>query len=1180
MGFALLGFFSPRLGLLRSSLLAPVVGLSFSSIVLMVASQAGLPLQECTVYITCLMFVTACVLYFKARTKVPYKALIPYLLIISASAIWVNWPSLKLHFNWLSFVTDDYVNYCLSADRFKQFGFYRIPLIEELRGSDYSQHFWFMHTVALIRFGSEHQLAWISSLTGLRTLQVFMPTILALGLVQICALAGLVLYKGRFRSYAVLASLLLALSPLFVYSVVYQRIAQVGGLAMMLGLVALATATIRTKSRLTVLGLSLPTALLAAALAIFYPEVSPFAAITILIFFFLDWYKTKTFPAARVVLIEYVLVLFFVLLRYNVISYIYGFLFQLETGLVKNDLALSLFPFFLIPSGVSALFGLQDMAADVADPWGSILFFFGVVLLVAVVINAVRYGKRGYPQAVLFAVQGLVAFTLFKNGNDFGTYKMAMFIQPALMATLAISFFEIKPRFLGWISFCSIAALMVTTDIGFTRSSAGKTGTILAEVQNASAALSRTTPRPAINDYWLSGIDNMIAAKLAASVYRGSYIRFPSRNPFPVSHYTIDSDWPLMQWYPYRRVYSYNHSLVSQLDEEVAIPESVFGTHFSELKLKRNPTHYLNLTSERNLFNKMHPDGKTKDDFFVITPVAELQNNIIFIHSTLGSHYYFGDRRNISFYQQEHDYYDVQKMMNGIGRFLLLRIENPTSEIYLRFAATKTLMSPEHKMWSTEATVKATETLSIPLVGSGAANVFVGPLKPVKVGNAFYIAVDMGEEASPFTSTRTGLQALYNHSIPLDYRWLVSYCRDISVISPEEYQAIERPSSVENFPADIVQAKGLQFSGIYEDGWISPEAKIILGKSNPGDVIRMRFQIPRDLKFNKSVGDVKISVTGSLPVIIPLGAGDYDWILPISKPGLETDLRISFSNSARLDKGDERSVSAKIASIKLLSVSKVDFTHPDSPRPPSLGIDPDGWCEAECLFDMPISSSAKGVILTLDYPGWWNLAPETELKINLDNDAPQVFYVKQGRNTLSVLAKPGASVTRVHIKSSQVVSLPKPDNRSRAFCLISAESNDDRALIVRMNGSPLALYKSIDYSKEGALRPPTEGVNSDGWSSKRVVISLPVSRDSNSITFELEYPGWAGLPTENAISIRVDGGKKFDAILKAGKNSFKIPQPIGFSSRTIIIEADKSFIMPGLADGRECAYRLMRVSSN
>ena len=41
---------------------------------------------------------------------------------------------LRFGFGWLSYVNDDYINYCLAAERFKDFGFWRVPTTEELAG--------------------------------------------------------------------------------------------------------------------------------------------------------------------------------------------------------------------------------------------------------------------------------------------------------------------------------------------------------------------------------------------------------------------------------------------------------------------------------------------------------------------------------------------------------------------------------------------------------------------------------------------------------------------------------------------------------------------------------------------------------------------------------------------------------------------------------------------------------------------------------------------------------------------------------------------------------------------------------------------------------------------------------------------------------------------------------------
>jgi hypothetical protein len=298
------------------------------------------------------------------------------------------------------------------------------------------------------------------------------------------------------------------------------------------------------------------------------------------------------------------------------------------------------------------LFGLQALIADIAEPLGSILVFGGAFLLIATALFGLRYTLKGYPYAILLLIQITFAVALFKSGNDFGTYKMAMFMQPVLMAAVVFLFSKIKPKAIFFITSFLLIALMIKVDIEYTRSSAGKGGVIVAEVQNVSAALVKPPAPPKPQEYWLSSIDNIIAAKLAGDVYRGGYLKFPSRDLFPVSAYLINDDWPLMQFYPYRSVYQDARALMSARNELLYKSGQAFGADFSEPKADRKPTQYLSLTSERNLFNKLHSEPSNADSFFVVKPIADVKNLLIFVHSSLGSHYYLGDRKVISFYQQ------------------------------------------------------------------------------------------------------------------------------------------------------------------------------------------------------------------------------------------------------------------------------------------------------------------------------------------------------------------------------------------------------------------------------------------------------------------------------------------------------------------------------------------------
>ena len=108
----------------------------------------------------------------------------------------------RFGFNWISYGNDDMANYTLAAERFLKNSYYFLPEQTQLEGTDYSQHFWFMHALQQIRPGSELLLSWTCSVTGLNPHQVFMPVIFALSLVQICSLGSLILFRGRFRRLA------------------------------------------------------------------------------------------------------------------------------------------------------------------------------------------------------------------------------------------------------------------------------------------------------------------------------------------------------------------------------------------------------------------------------------------------------------------------------------------------------------------------------------------------------------------------------------------------------------------------------------------------------------------------------------------------------------------------------------------------------------------------------------------------------------------------------------------------------------------------------------------------------------------------------------------------------------------------------------------------------------------
>ncbi|MGD1032635.1 MAG: hypothetical protein ABSA05_16015, partial [Opitutaceae bacterium] len=936
-----------KLGVLRSWLLAPGIGMAVVAIPLMIGNQAGFPIGSFARPLAVVLTLATAAALIWRPARFPGRALAPFILAVLFSLFWTAWPALRFGFNWISFVNDDFVNYCLAAERFKNFAFYRIPTHAELAGRDYTQYYWIMHALQLMRFGSEHALAWLAAVTGKPAIQVFMAAIVAFGMAQIFAAAGLVLYSGRCRRQAIWTALLLSFSPMFMFGSLYQLIAQVAGMCLLVTLVALLTAHMATRRRLRVAAYAVPASILGAALCIFYPEVTPFCILTVGLFLVLKGVRTRRLPGAQIVLLEYSIVGTILLLRYNFISYIYTLANQYVGGTKHVDLSLSLFPFFLIPSGLASTFGLQPMNFDVPDPKASIVIAAGLVLLAATIVSAVRGAWRAVPIACLLLVDFVVLAQLYRTGNDFGLYKTVMFMQPALMAALAGIL--VAGRRFRWVAPVGAAALFagtVWTGLVYTRSSGGFGAGVLMEVGHASELIGRRPPPPPAGEHWTSGIDNVSSAKLAAGIYRGTDIRFVCRDYF-FTVYLPDSDWPYMGWYPHHDLFSFGREIQDWRAKEAFVPREIFGTEFTETAETVPPDAFLDAPPQLSLFNKLHPGAAGESGIFALTNARDVANRLAFIHSARGNQYYLGDRRKIAYFQQQPDYYRRNGGFNGIGQFLLLRVEHPSDPLYLRISASKTLMGTGRNAWSPGAAVIGRTTVPLDAVGSGALNRIAGPVSPLWLDGAAYIALDFNQPAIPYPIRRTGLKALYNTDVNLDYRRLVAYARDISALSREEVDALPRPRSISNFPDDLVQASGLEFSGIYEDGWLSPDSDFILGSASPGDSVRLRGYVP-ELPGTKPDGELLIAINDGLSFRVSARPGPFNWVVPVAEPGKLTRVALHFSSDSSLPKGDDRPAAARMDSLEISpgSTDRFDFITGGSPRPPSNGVEQDGWAGA------------------------------------------------------------------------------------------------------------------------------------------------------------------------------------------------------------------------------------------
>lgn len=1039
-----------RGGVLRAWLLAPATGLAVVLLPTTVLNQAGLPVGSFAWPLTVALGLAAVVILRWRRTHFPGRALAPFAAVGAASVFWTGWPHLRFNFDWLSYVNDDFVNYALAAERFKDFGFWRTPKLEELAGTDIAQYYWFMHVPGLIRFGAELTLAWTSALTGVKSLKIFMPVILGLSVIQLLSAAALVLHHGRWRMRSLVAMALLAASPMFMLGTLYQLIAQVGGLGLMLAAMAFLTQPLRPGTRgilPTVLGLSL----VGSALAVFYPEVTAFAVLVGLSFAMIEAARTRAWPAARTRLFIYGIAGVLVLLNINALTYVFTVTAQMGQGFRSVDLNLSVFPYFMIPTGVANLFGLMPLAIIHPEPIASITIAVGIIALVSCLYSATREALRPTPMSLLLLAQLALALRLMTSGNDFGLYKVAMFIQPAMAAAAAALLTSRRNLKIAYAASALIIIACAPTAWYYTQVSQGEQAGGLTEAKLASALGTKIPPIPP-GVRVLCDTSNLVAAKVAAFELRGTDLRFLARDYYeqivPIDFKRLGKT--LLRLHPRLDDLMRTKEMLEERDAAITCKLDLFGTSFIGPNLEFLPAKqtdaYLQLDPALGLLNKFTATQEAEPSepttFFRFNSVAEVKNQLVFIHSNRGNHYYASDRNRIAIYQPEGDLFTSRQDMTAVGRFILMRVERADDEFFLRIAATKTLMGSGRTTWSPDARILAQTEVPLKLAGSGAVNRIVGPLRPVRLNGASYLAIDFHQTPVQFQSTRPGLQSLYNSSIPFDSRKLVAFARDISVVSTSQLATLKRPEALRKFPDDIVFARGLEFAGIYEDSWLSPESEFTMAAGKVGGVVRVRGEVPELPGSALGSGVLNAAVNGQ-HFVLPAKNGEFDWVFPLAETGDATRLSLSFSAKANLPGNDGRPIGAKLRSIEVLpgpSEGLLSFAESaGQARYPSEGLDSDGWMQRKVRLFVPAGGS-RTLSLKIEFPDWSGLK-SAALSIGVDRAiARRAYTVAAGSYSIIDVPLPASTRSQtIEIESLDDFPLPSPDTRRRVGRLISAE---------------------------------------------------------------------------------------------------------------------------------------------
>jgi hypothetical protein len=1187
VGQAVVSLFRPRLGILWSWFISPTIGLATLIVTMTRLNIWGIPVKTFGPWLALGLLVAAAAILWWRKPKFPWRQLWKFAALAVLFVVYAGWPMFKFGFNWISYGNDDMANYCLAADRFLHHGYYDLPDQTELEGRDYTQHYWFMHGLQQIRPGSELTLAFAASVTGLNPHEVFMPVIMVFSMLQIFALGAIAIWRGRYRKVALLAFLLFATSPLFGLGTLYQLIAQVGGISILLTACALLLTTRENTWRRW--GLA---GVVTTCLGIFYPEVAPFVAISIILYaLHLRYTNAEAFkPFALSVLGAAAMT--FLLLGTSTYQFINTLVMQSvgSAGLGAmaeiNDQSggLVLFPWTLVPSFVPMLFGLHAFGVVGFDPLISVQIAVGLGLLVYFLWAAGRNFLHHEPVGYIAVIMSALGFFLFFKGQDFGLFKLAMFAQPVIMLLLAQGFLRLLEwrgrRTARWV----LAVFMLCTvphHIYYSYASLGNYGGGLSEIVGASElGVGFTPPQDLKFDAIESDISNVVSAKMLAQYTKGIDTRFLSRSYMDnIANIAVLSflRTPDPDLGPQARLIEKLALLRPLLPHEIMEGEVPDYRVMTINKLDNNWTEnssrhldyadrlFVAIRAPLDHFNKFAPgDGWREHNMYQYKLESQVKNRLIFIHSELGPHYYSSARFKAAFFQREAE--PVTKgsvYFHGTGRYNLFRVVRPSEKVRVVVDFTRTPLGGDRYNLPRAARIIGKEDYPIGFVGAGSARVVSPPIEPEYFEQQAYITLDFADQARPIIKRKTGLMTLWGEKFNLDDRRLVGFTRDVSLISEEDYQKLVRPSKIGEFPQDLSRYPGLEYSGMFEDGWVGPDSFFKLAPSHPGQVVYFKGYVPDTPEYRTRGLDLTISINDKPTEVVNLRAGEFTLTRLVREPAAVTTVRLQFSGAMPYGERDTRYLSAF---VRELSIGELpDFSSFRAIRNRSgegfklEGVDDDGWLGRTAKFEAPLFGEFKVLKLDLEMPGW-AAVEQNRLTLSIDGRRYSTDVVRRGTYFSAYLPLPAGAAHTIALEADREFALPD-GQRQRSFLIknISFENLSRTDLFAR------------GWHRSGYLFS-LENVDQDGWVERQATLRFPATTQAKQAYVEVvRYPSRTDYP----LTVTVNGARTTHAL--ALEKTERLVIPLSATSPTELRLAAERVYELSKDDPRQRSFRIVNI---
>lgn len=929
VGFGLLAVFPSRLRVLTNMLLAPAVGLALTIVFLFIVNRWGVPVGRFAHLLLGGLGLGAAAALIWQRPLVAVKRYLPFAALILLNAYLLGRPMLKYGFDWVSFCNDDMANYCLAAARFTDHGYSDIPTAESLAaGRDMAEWYWFMHVPGMVRSGSELVLAWVARLTHLSAHQVFMPVILALNFALLSAAAALLYSSCRSWRVGFIVTLLLCGSAQMCLGVIYQLIGQVGGMCLLCANLTLWLRSVRGNALRSQLRPGILAAVLLTAQMIDYPEVLPFLGLGFFAFAALRaWRRQLAWRATGWLTVVVAATSLLLVNRYclDSVDFLLHQAKSVSASGGDRD-AIELFPFFMLPIGFSNLWGLQHLASFAQEPWQSLGIAIGFALLVATAGCAARLAWRGNAIGLLAIIMLVLGLHLYWKAAAFGLYKLGMYAQPFLFGSLVVLCLRATARpwlqalplvLLGWANF-SVVDTYVEYSEGVGTFAEVRQGSQSRVSSRFRADLATKPARRLIAD-----THNIVLAKFQALHTRGIPTDFLSAHFFHLFD-DMSAVRSMLGATPYQAESS---RIIREFDArmqpaEFALldpnePRKVNNFFINRVGVwdgaELEGVYFVRTTAGQTVFNRRHSpaeEGRAAE----LCPLSEMRNHLAFINSDLGRPYFYHKsefREMFGFSQLESDYFYPDGTMEAVGRHLLFQVIQPTPKFRLLLDFTASLKADQQNQLPPGAVI-GSERVPLPLCGRGSARVVSRPFSPQMIQGRPYVDLDLGVAGTMFPTHRTGLNKLWGADITDDRRKPVAFARDVTLITEEEYRGMVPPTVLASFPKDLSN-RDLEYSGIYEEGWVGEALYAVLSRPAGNAHVVVKGDVWAGGKKLETGNEVEVLLNDRVLTKTALKPGPFELHLPVGvSSGGREKIELRFTNIYQLPGSDGRPVAARL----------------------------------------------------------------------------------------------------------------------------------------------------------------------------------------------------------------------------------------------------------------------------